>query len=44
MVGYCMSCKKKVEMKNVKSVIMKNGRKASKGICPKGHKVFKIGG
>jgi hypothetical protein len=44
MIAYCVSCKKKVEMKNAKSVTMKNGRHASSGNCPKGHKVFRIGG
>ena len=32
--GYCMKCKTKKEMSNVQEVIMKNGRKANKGICP----------
>lgn len=44
--GYCMKCKKKnVEMKDAKEVTMKNGRKATKGICPIcGTKMFRIGG
>ena len=29
-----MKCKKEVEMKNPKDVIMKNGMKAAKGQCP----------
>lgn len=43
--GYCVKCKKKQEMKEPKSITMKNGRKATKGECPKcGTKMFKIGG
>lgn len=43
--GYCVKCKAKQEMKDVKDVTMKNGRKAKKGVCPKcGTKMFKIGG
>ena len=43
--GYCVKCKKKQEMKEAKQVTMKNGRKATKGTCPKcGTKMFKIGG
>jgi DNA-directed RNA polymerase subunit RPC12/RpoP len=38
-----MKCKKEVEMKNPKDVIMKNGMKAAKGECPAcGTKVFRI--
>ena len=43
MKGYCMKCKKKQEMKDLKKVTMKNGRKAAKGKCAKcGTKMFKI--
>jgi len=43
MIGYCMKCKAKREMKDVKETTMKNGRKASKGVCTKcGTKMFKI--
>ena len=43
--GYCVKCKKKQKMDSPKSVILKNKRKATKGICPKcGTKMFKIGG
>ncbi|NQT29143.1 MAG: hypothetical protein HQ596_01085 [Candidatus Saganbacteria bacterium] len=43
--GYCVKCKKKQEMNDPKGVVLKNGRKATKGICPKcGTKMFKIGG
>jgi len=41
----CMKCKKQVEIKNPEEVIMKNGMKAIKGICPDcGTKVFRIVG
>ena len=43
--GYCVKCKKKQEMNDSKAVTLKNGRKATKGICPAcGTKMFKIGG
>lgn len=43
--AYCVKCRKKVEVKNPKQITMKNGRKATKGECPKcGTKVFRIGG
>ena len=39
----CMKCKKTVEMKDGKEVVMKNKMKAMKGVCPKcGTKVFRI--
>ena len=42
--GYCMKCKEKKEMKDVKQVTMKNGKAASEGVCPDcGTKIFKIG-
>jgi len=41
--GRCMKCKKQVEIKNGKEVVMKNGMKAMKGECPTcGTKVFRI--
>ncbi len=41
----CMKCKKQVEVKNPEEVVMKNGMKAIKGVCPDcGTKVFKITG
>jgi hypothetical protein len=44
-MAYCVKDKKKVEIKNPKSVTMRNGRKATKGICPKcGSGVYRIGG
>ena len=44
--GYCLKCKQKnIEMKNPVEVKMKNGRKATKGTCPKCNtKMFRIGG
>lgn len=32
-IGYCMKCKAKREMKETVEVTMKNGRKAMKGKC-----------
>ena len=44
MQAYCMKCRKKVEMKDEKSIKMKNGKPATRGVCPKcGTKVFRIG-
>ncbi|MCH8103236.1 MAG: hypothetical protein IIB28_08805 [Chloroflexi bacterium] len=44
MQAYCMKCKTKREMNNPEQVTMKNGRPATKGICPTcGTKMFKIG-
>ena len=41
----CMKCKKQVEVKDPKDVVMKNGMKAISGVCPVcGTKVFKITG
>jgi predicted RNA-binding Zn-ribbon protein involved in translation (DUF1610 family) len=43
--AYCVKCKKSVEMKDPKKVKLKNGKPATKGLCPKcGTKVFRIGG
>lgn len=44
MQGYCMKCRAIKEMKNPKSVTLKNGKPANQGVCPTcGTKVFKIG-
>ncbi len=41
--GRCMKDKMQVEIKDPKEIIMKNGMKAVKGVCPKcGTKVFRI--
>ncbi len=43
--AYCVKCKAKVEMKDAQKVTLKNGKPATKGVCPKcGTKVFRIGG
>jgi len=45
MIAYCVKCKAKREMKGGESVTMKNGRKATRGICPVcGTRMFRIGG
>ena len=42
--AYCVKCRKKVEIKNAQSVKLKNGKPATKGLCPNcGTKVFRIG-
>ena len=41
--GRCMKCKKKVEIKNGKEIVMKNKMRAMKGECPKcATKFFRI--
>jgi len=43
--AYCVKCKAKREMKNPKKVKMKNGKPATKGVCPKcGTALYRIGG
>jgi predicted RNA-binding Zn-ribbon protein involved in translation (DUF1610 family) len=43
--GYCVKCKKKVDIANAQNVTLKNKKKAVKGKCPKcGTGVFRIGG
>lgn len=43
--AYCVKCKAKREMSGPQQVTLKNGKKATKGTCPKcGTKMFKIGG
>jgi len=42
--GYCLKCKKSVDIKNPQPVVMKNGKHATKGVCPNcGTTIFKIG-
>ncbi len=42
--AYCVKCKAKQQMREPKEVTMKNGKKATQGICPIcGTKMFKIG-
>ncbi|MDO8637570.1 MAG: DUF5679 domain-containing protein [Dehalococcoidia bacterium] len=44
MQGYCFKCKIQKEIKNPKSITMKNGRSATQGVCPTcGTKIFRIG-
>jgi Zn finger protein HypA/HybF involved in hydrogenase expression len=44
MQAYCMKCRTKREMKNAKSIKMKNGKPATQGVCPVcGTKMFRIG-
>jgi len=44
MQAYCMKCRAKREMKDAKSITMKNGKPATQGICPTcGTKMFRIG-
>ncbi|QQG40027.1 MAG: hypothetical protein HYS81_01285 [Candidatus Aenigmatarchaeota archaeon] len=43
--AYCVKCKQKREMKDAKAVTMKNGKKATKGVCPVcGTGMYRIGG
>jgi len=42
--AYCFKCRKKVDIKNPERITLKNGRPATKGVCPGcGTKVFRIG-
>ncbi len=42
--AYCVKCRKKTAMKNPKETMMKNGRPAVKGTCPKcSSGIFRIG-
>jgi hypothetical protein len=44
MQAYCVKCRAKREMKDAKSITMKNGRPATQGVCPTcGTKMFRIG-
>jgi predicted GH43/DUF377 family glycosyl hydrolase len=44
MQAYCVKCHAKKRMKNPESITMKNGRPATRGICPTcGTKMFRIG-
>ncbi len=44
MQAYCMKCRAKREMKDAKSITMKNGKPATQGVCPVcGTKMFRIG-
>jgi hypothetical protein len=42
--GYCLKCKKSVDINNPQAITMKNGKPATKGTCPTcGTTIFKIG-
>ena len=44
MEAYCVKCRAKREIKNPRAVTMKNGRSATRGVCPTcGTSVFRIG-
>ena len=44
MEAYCMRCKAKKEMKNPKTVTMRNGKPATAGTCPVcSTKMYRIG-
>ncbi|MFC2056823.1 DUF5679 domain-containing protein [Chloroflexota bacterium] len=44
MQAYCVKCRAKKEMKDLKIIAMKNGRPANQGVCPAcGTKMFRIG-
>ena len=36
--GYCLKCKKKVDIKDPVHITMKNGKPATTGSCPTWHK------
>ncbi len=41
---YCVKCHAKKEIKDAKSITMKNGRPATQGVCPTcSTKMFRIG-
>lgn len=41
---YCVKCRAKRKIENAEAITMKNGKPASKGICPTcGTKTFRIG-
>ena len=44
MQAYCVKCRAKREMKDAKSITMKNGKPATQGVCTTcGIKMFRIG-
>ena len=43
MEAYCMKCRTKIEIKNASEITMKNGKPATRGVCPVcGTAVFRI--
>jgi hypothetical protein len=44
MQAYCVKCRAKREMRNTRPITMKNGKRATQGVCPIcGTKMFRIG-
>lgn len=44
MEAYCVKCRAKREIKNPRAITMKNGKPATRGVCPTcGTSVFRIG-
>ena len=44
MEAYCVKCRAKKEIRDPKSITMKNGKPATQGTCPScGTKMFRIG-
>ena len=44
MQGYCVKCRGSQEMQGAEQITMKNGRPATRGVCPAcGTKMFHIG-
>ncbi|MDD5126769.1 MAG: DUF5679 domain-containing protein [Dehalococcoidales bacterium] len=44
MQAYCFKCRNKKEIKSPQKVTLKNGRPATRGVCPTcGTKLFRIG-
>ena len=44
MQAYCVKCRAKKEMRDPKTITMKNGKPATQGTCPScGTKMFRIG-
>ena len=44
MQAYCFKCRTKKEIKDAQKVTLKNGRPATRGVCPTcGTKLFRIG-
>ena len=44
MQAYCVKCREKKDMKDAKTIVMKNGRPAVQGVCVTcGTKMFRIG-
>jgi DNA-directed RNA polymerase subunit RPC12/RpoP len=42
--AYCVKCRRKVDIRNPRNIILKNKRPAIQGVCPScGTKVFRIG-